>query len=205
MQQVIQKKEPQAVVIPPTELELYEYLNAFQPMSRERIFIELLATTGIRKSEAFALQMQDVRNGNLLIQRRIVQGKILIGLKAGKMRIIKISPRIERNLQSLMEKQTFYKGYSNKDCWLFPGKKGIPVIDKMFISRLLVAKAGEKYIRCHRLRHYAASRWLELGFNFVEVASMLGHSTPETTARIYAHLFRKNDKEATDLSFSFLK
>ncbi len=200
---VLQVQKKSDVVIPPTELELYEYLNAFEPMSRERIFIELLATTGLRKSEAFALQLQDIRDGDLVIRRRVVHGKVLDGLKSGKIRMIKISPKIRRNLQSLINGQTFYKGYSNNAGWLFAGKKGIPVIDKMFISRFLASKSGNKYIECHKLRHYAASRWLQSGFTFIEVAAMLGHKTPETTARIYAHLLQKVQRQAPDLEFSF--
>ena len=200
---VIQVQKTPEVVIPPTERELYEYLNSFEPMTKERIFVELLAITGLRKSEAFALQLQDIRDGDLVIRRRVVQGRVLDGLKSGKIRMIKISPKIKKNLESLIAGQTFYKGYSNSEGWLFSGKKGIPVIDKMFISRFLAKKAGDKYIECHKLRHYAASRWLESGFTIVEVAAMLGHKSPATTAKIYAHLLRRVQRIAPDLQFGF--
>ena len=48
----------------------------------------------------------------------------------------------------------------------------------------------------HDLRHYATSRWLRAGIPVHQVAAWLGHSNPNTTLRVYAHVLG----ESQDLS-----
>lgn len=57
-------------------------------------------------------------------------------------------------------------------------------------------RAGLKDFRPHDLRHSAASLLISNGASLAVVGSVLGHSTPATTAR-YAHLMRDAQKEAT--------
>lgn len=52
-------------------------------------------------------------------------------------------------------------------------------------------KADLAHIRIHDLRHTAGSLLLEAGYSFPTVAAFLGHSSPATTAAVYAHAVRK--------------
>lgn len=54
------------------------------------------------------------------------------------------------------------------------------------VNRVL-KKANLSHIRVHDLRHTAASLLIESGYALSVVASLLGHGSPSTTARIYIH------------------
>jgi integrase len=57
----------------------------------------------------------------------------------------------------------------------------------------LLAKAGLPRIRFHDLRHTHASILLSRGGSLRAVASRLGHSKPEMTLRVYAHVMPNDD------------
>src|SRR5262249_42090684 len=48
----------------------------------------------------------------------------------------------------------------------------------------------------HSLRHPHASQLIDAGVDIVTISKRLGHSKPDITLRIYAHLFRKDDSKA---------
>jgi integrase len=48
----------------------------------------------------------------------------------------------------------------------------------------------------HNLRHTHASQLIGAGVDIVTISKRLGHSKPDITLRIYAHLFRKDDSKA---------
>jgi integrase len=50
----------------------------------------------------------------------------------------------------------------------------------------------------HNLRHTHASQLIDAGVDIVTISKRLGHSKPDITLRIYAHLFRKDDSKAAD-------
>jgi integrase len=53
----------------------------------------------------------------------------------------------------------------------------------------LVDTGGEPLFNFHALRHFAASLWIELGFNQKRLQVLLGHSTVQMTYDRYGHLF----------------
>jgi integrase len=48
----------------------------------------------------------------------------------------------------------------------------------------------------HGLRHTHADQLIDAGVDIVTISKRLGHSKPDITLRIYAHLFRKDDSKA---------
>src|SRR3954464_3900360 len=63
------------------------------------------------------------------------------------------------------------------------------------VHRPLLARAGLPIYKFHALRHTHASTLLARGRNLREVADRLGHSSPELTLRVYAHLMPGAGKE----------
>jgi integrase len=51
-------------------------------------------------------------------------------------------------------------------------------------------------VRFHDLRHYVATTMLADGEPLIDVAAQLGHSTPATTARVYAHYLPGRGRES---------
>jgi len=48
----------------------------------------------------------------------------------------------------------------------------------------------------HALRRTHASQLIDAGVDIVTIIKRLGHAKPDTTLRIYAHLFHKADGKA---------
>lgn len=56
----------------------------------------------------------------------------------------------------------------------------------------------------HDLRHYAASQWLRAGIPVPQVATWLGHSNPNTTLKVYAHVLGEaQDMDAVKMPENF--
>ena len=51
-------------------------------------------------------------------------------------------------------------------------------------------------ITFHALRHTHASQLIDAGVDIVTIAKRLGHSSPNITLKVYAHLFRQKDDKA---------
>ena len=61
--------------------------------------------------------------------------------------------------------------------------------------------AGVKRIRIHDLRHSHVALLIEMGVSILLIAERLGHDNPETTLRIYGHLYPNRHEElATKLN-----
>lgn len=87
---------------------------------------------------------------------------------------------------------------------LAPGMLLFVGIDGALPSQKRVSKAWSDFadqiempdVGFHNLRHTHASQLIDLGVDIVTISKRLGHSKPDITLRIYAHLFRKDDSKA---------
>ena len=61
----------------------------------------------------------------------------------------------------------------------------------------LLERAGIKKLRLHDLRHSFASQLVNSGASLELIGSLLGHSSPTTTAR-YSHLYDSVQREAAE-------
>ena len=59
-------------------------------------------------------------------------------------------------------------------------------------------RIGMAEVTFHALRHTHASQLIDASVDIVTISKRLGHSKPDITLRIYAHLFRKDDSKAAD-------
>jgi integrase len=57
------------------------------------------------------------------------------------------------------------------------------------------AQIGTPDIRFHALRHTHASQLIDAGVDVVTISKRLGHSTPNVTLAVYAHMFKVSDDE----------
>jgi integrase len=89
--------------------------------------------------------------------------------------------------------------------WVFATSKGTPRSQRN-VHRLLadaVRRAGldqsTSRLRFHDLRHtYASHLIIDVGLDVVQVSRLLGHASPATTVRVYAHMF-DYDRHTADL------
>lgn len=173
------------------------------------VFFRLLAFTGIRKSEALALQWQDINlfNQTLPIGKTLTldeDGKIIIQKPKTKssQRINMLDKKIIKILQEWRnnQKQWYVKlGYntSKEDQYLFTNK-----FNKFYYRQApndWLYNFLEKYdlpkITLHGFRHTHESLLCESDASVKEVQERLGHKDVKTTMNIYTHVTPEKIKE----------
>ncbi len=148
-----------------------------------RVCLTTIYSCGLRLGEALCLTIPDIDPQRMLL--RIRHGK------GGKDRYVPLPGKTLEQLRAL---------WRTHRCplWLFPARgsitaeqpEGRPIarsgLQQAF--RRAVRQSGlRKHAHIHTLRHSYATHLLEAGVNLRVIQSVLGHSTPSTTA-IYTHL-----------------
>ena len=134
------------------------------------LIIETIGATGMRVSEVKYLTLESVKCG-----------RVEISLK-GKIRTIILPNKLQRKLAKFADERGIKAGV------IFMTRNGNPVGRKQIWAQMKAAalKAGIQLgkVYPHNLRHLFARVYYKATRNLAELASLLGHSSMETT-RIY--------------------
>lgn len=156
-----------------------------------RLMFELLAATGLRRSELLALQGRDLRlrgeRPEVRVRRRLRRqrgnGLVIGPLKSGyARRELPIPLEIADRLAALK---------TASDDLVFTTRTGTPLDPKNLYNRVLrpaCAEAGVEWAGFHTFRHTVASRLFDDGRNPKQVQRWLGHHSPSFTIDTYVHL-----------------
>jgi len=89
---------------------------------------------------------------------------------------------------------------------VFCKENGEPIHPDTFygLHLTLIKNAGLGHVRFHDLRHSVASALINQGFELIDVAELLGHSSIEVTADVYGHLTKERKKDTTQSLVSIL-
>ena len=145
---------------------------------RDRLILELLYDTGMRRSELVGIRETDVDYEAMMIR---VTGK------RNKQRLIPFAESL-KNLMLAFEKVRDQQEMGHSE-WLLPGKGGRP------LSTAVVYKVVRKYLSSipllakrspHVLRHSFATSMLNNGAELTAVKDLLGHSSLASTS-VYTH------------------
>jgi integrase/recombinase XerD len=145
-----------------------------------RMVLTVIYACGLRLSEGLALKIQDIDSSRMLLWVRNGKG--------GKDRCV---PLPERLLELLRE----YWKLHRPRLYLFPNQKNrkplcATTLQKTF--KIVLLQSGiRKEASIHTLRHSYATHLLERGINLRVIQELLGHQSPQTTAR-YTHLTDKS-------------
>lgn len=191
-----------------TKEELHRLLAAARDFKHYPV-IRLLALTGIRLGEALGLKWDDVdfERSRILIRRSIdtkardFKPEGDEAKTANSERPVALDPETMAILAEMKREKMKGKVSPLKlgDTLVF-GDGTRPVRHEAInrtLSRAL-KKAGLDHIRVHDLRHTAGSLLLDAGLPLTFVADALGQ-VPETTARVYAHAVRRQDRSAAEI------
>ena len=153
---------------------------------RDRAFLEVLYSTGLRKSEALALELDDLDT---------VRG--IVRVVSGKGRKDRYCPIGARALAWVSRYVTTVRSAWCQDAFSHPRQQ------RLFIDQRPAARMGElmgsrvhrlmrqaqirKRGACHLFRHAFATHLLENGCDIRLIGSMLGHDDLSSTA-IYTHV-----------------
>lgn len=159
--------------------------------------VHFLANTGLRISEALALQVRDVHLGQKKLDvfrtwTTDATGKKLLGsTKTRENRTIPISPAVAAIVEPLMA------GKGAED-FLFIGHYG-EALDYGYFRRAYFAPAVEKLglgdATIHWLRHTCASMMIKIGAPLTMISKILGHSGIKMTLDTYAHWFEDDSSD----------
>lgn len=156
-----------------------------------RLMFELLATTGVRRSELLALEGRhlalDGARPHVKIRQRTVRrtghGMVIGALKSRHARRdLPIPLALADRLRALG---------TAPDALVFPSPAGGPYDTHHLHQRVLApacAEAGVEWAGFHTFRHTVASRMFAAGRNVVQVQRWLGHHAPSFTLDTYVHL-----------------
>ncbi len=172
----------------------------------------VLIATGLRQGEALALAWADVdaTAGTLSVRRSLARGwdgRPALGMpKSDRSRRTIALPAVARiALDCQKERQDAARqdagtAWQDRDDLVFTDTIGRPLVGRYVtpVLRTALARAGLPTIRCHDLRHTAATLQLAAGVPLAVISRTLGHSTIAITADIYAAVTPDLRREAAD-------
>lgn len=165
-----------------------------------RPLFDLLATTGLRISEATGLRWGDlVLDGprpHLQVRRALVKGVIVAPKSRHGARIVPLSPAVAETLRG---RRPVLAG---DDAPVFLGRGGEPA-DQGSLRRRVLAPAAERAgvhgVGFHTLRHTCAAMLIERGLSPLRLQRWMGHHSAAFTLEAYGHLFNDDLGPPIDL------
>ena len=153
-----------------------------------RLFVEFLAHTGLRFSEAIGVRWDDVdfEQRRLHVRRRLYHGIDAPKSRYGR-RAIPLSPRMLISLADLRRSST----YHDEGEPVFATRAGTPLDYANLYRRVFkpaARRAGVPWAGLHTLRHTCATTLFRNGLNAKQVQLWLGHHSPAFTLAVYVHL-----------------
>ena len=177
-------KTPKKIQIPFSEKEVDAVLLFMQnPVGfeavRDKLIVDLLYTTGMRRTELINLKLANVNFGASTIK--------VLG-KRNKERIIPILPVINCQFEGYLKERNGLENIIDEE-YFFLSKKGVK-INESFVYRLInsyFSTVSEKVKKSpHILRHTFATHLLNNGADLNSVKELLGHSSLAST-QVYTH------------------
>lgn len=147
--------------------------------TRDRMIIELLYNTGMRRAELIGLKLADID-----FQR----ARLKVLGKGNKERLIPFGPNLAKNLQEYLQirETTFPDNDSNALFLTEKGKDLYPKLVYNIVKKYLSVVTTVEQRSPHVLRHSFATHLTENGADLNAVKALLGHSSLAAT-QIYTH------------------
>jgi site-specific recombinase XerD len=188
-------KPPSSKSLPdiPTREEVRRLINSVYRL-RYRVYFFAVYSMGLRLGECLGLEIGDIDAANRRVHVR--QGK------GGKDRYVPLPDA------TLLVLRRFWCTHRNPRL-LFPNSSGNVAsartarspMDRGGVQAVMTAPRStcrfHKRLTVRSLRHAYATHLLELGVDLRSIQVVMGHESPETTAR-YAHLTDVNRQQARD-------
>jgi len=149
---------------------------------RDRAILEVLYSTGIRRSELCSLQLHNISLAQLTLYVRHGKG--------GKDRLLPLGARAGQWLETYLRKVRPHLLLDINEQTLFLNDYGAPFSDNKLGDRVkrFLRNSGVKAIgSCHLLRHAMATHMLENGADIRYIQAMLGHADL-TSTQMYTHV-----------------
>ena len=139
----------------------------------DRLIIEVLYQTGMRRAELCNLLLENVH---------FYRNEITVIGKGNKQRIVPVSPILMKELKVYNDEHR--KPNSDADLYFFVTPKGKKITEKfvyLLVTRYLSAVSSKKKRSPHILRHSFATHILNNGAEISKVKKMMGHASLSST------------------------
>jgi len=170
---------------------------------RHRTLLRLLASTGLRISEALALRWQDVELDGSQPRAKVRRGYVKGRYNPPKTRHGRRDVPIGHDLVRDLRRDRARSEWPEDGDLVFCAADGAPLHDRNLSARMLkpaAQEAGIPWMGWHTLRHTCASLLFARGANAVQVQRWLGHHSPGFTLATYVHLLDEDFGEPLDLA-----
>jgi len=177
-------KTNKKIEVPFSEKEMEKILseipfdNDFEGV-RDKLIVELLYTTGIRRAELVGLQLKDINDSNSTLK--------VLG-KRNKERILPLLPSTISMLQEYVLLRSKLEKIADSS-YLFLTKSGLKIYETLVyrtINRYFSLVSPKVKKSPHILRHTFATHLLNRGADLNSVKELLGHSSLAST-QVYTH------------------
>jgi integrase len=161
--------------------------------AEHRLMFEVLAATGVRRSELIAFQVRDLSlaSGEPFVKvRRRIRRRRGHGLVVGALKS-RYGRREVPVACELADRLAAHVAGRVPNAWVFATADGKPLDPDNLAARVLAPaceEAGVAWAGFHTFRHTVASRLFAEGRNIVQVQRWLGHHSPSFTLDTYVHL-----------------
>jgi integrase len=169
---------------------------------RHRLLLELLAATGLRISEALALQRRHLKldgsRPHVRVRRAIVKRRVEPPKTKHGRRDVPISASLVFKLRAHLADLP-----DTPDAPIFAtANGGVLDVDNLRARTLkpLMEEISAPWAAFHTLRHTFASLQLASGVNVLQLSRVLGHHSPAFTLETYCHLLPGEEAPALDLA-----
>ncbi len=162
---------------------------------RDRAILNTLYSTGMRRNEVASLNRADVEAGH--------RGEAIITGKGNRQRVVFFDQDTLAHIAAYLEKRDdnyeplFIKHFVTGA----PGPRGKHLRlspQSIWLTVKRYAQAAGVSASTHDFRHLKATTLLERGADLSQVQDLLGHASPETTKKIYAHYSIQHLRSAFD-------
>jgi len=182
-------------------LEEFKKLISVMSNNEDKLIFSLLFYYGLRVGELRGLKVEDFQNDRVSINKEVSNkgrfgGQIILDPKtSSSFRFYPYIDDIKLLFDSLIKEKQL-----NKNDFLFKRTNG--VIGETTIRRKLkeyceIAKL--KVIKIHEFRHSCATFLINKDVDVKDIANWLGHSSPNVTLSVYAHLLPVRKEKIKDL------
>lgn len=160
--------------------------------SKDKLIFSLLFYYGLRVGELRALQIKDFKKDRISINKELTNkgrfgGQKILDPKTSSS--FREYPYV-RDIKKLLD-VVVIENKLEEDDFIFINKKQNKVIGESSIRRKLdeySSLAKLKRIKIHEFRHSCATYLINKDIDPKDIASWLGHSSVDTTLRVYSHL-----------------
>lgn len=172
------------VIVPISENEMYQVLQAIEFDSgfeglRDKLVLELLYATGIRRAELIGLQLSDFNFQNATVK--------VLG-KRNKERIVPLLPSLKLSITEYLDKRAKLEKIIDDNYFFLTisGKRLYETLVYRVINKYLSKVSSKVKKSPHVLRHSFATHLLNQGADLNAVKELLGHSSLAST-QVYTH------------------